>query len=86
MDNIKRHYQSSGASSQGSEGSVVCSSILTSTIKGVRKALVGQACLCGFGFYHHQVFKLRMLEKGQSNQQSCEGVTDRVPDKRSLVM
>lgn len=35
VDSIKRHYQSSGVSSQGSEGSVVCSSIHTSTIKGV---------------------------------------------------
>lgn len=71
---------------KGLKAQVAFSSILTATIKGARRALIRQVCPWTFGFYHHQGFKLRMMENGQSNQQSCEGVTDRVPEKKSLVM
>lgn len=79
---IKRHYQSSGANSHGSEGSSVFLNP-DSNNKGCQKSIV---CPRGSGFYHHQGFKLRMMENEQSNQQPCEGVTERVPEKKSLMI
>lgn len=86
VDSIKRHYQGSGAGSQGSEGSSGFFLNPDSNNKGCQKSTNKTGLSMNFGFYHHQGFKLRRMENGQSNQQSCEGVTDRVPEKKSLVM
>lgn len=75
-----------GLAVKGPKAQVAFSSILVATIKCVKRALIRQVCPWSFGFYHDQGFKLRMMEKGQNNQQSCEGVTDRVTEKKSLVM